>query len=1246
MASHRQDATLRTLFERGTTVGLTDGDLLDRFTAKDQPGAELAFRALVERHGPHVLRVCRQILGNSADADDAFQATFLILARKAGSIRQGSSLAAWLHGVAAHVATSARSSASRRRRHETQAGAHRPQTTPEPPADDLRAVVFEELSRLPERYRTAVVLCCLQGLTQQEAAHEAGWPLGTLQSRLARGRDRLRDRLTRRGYAPSVALAATHPVAGLAVSVPLVQSTTRVALTALAGRSLAIGAVPVAVQTLAQGDLRAMYLIRLKSLGLILGLAGALSTTVAVAWTFQHEPVAPANPITPNPTPLTAQLDPTDDRLTIRGVVVAPPGVRFEDMVVSAVTEQDFGSSPTTRPDQTGRFELRGQFVGWARLHARTNDGRWQAILPIAEDTARTTLSQPVELRLTPATPHPVLVRAEGQPVAGATIMAVGTTLTVTGTTGHDGAARLFWPSSSEPLQSVVAWHPDRGANSFTISTPLAPSSTILVDLHPSQPQMIRAVNLAGGGVAGLELAFNFLPQGGTRENDWITTRDIPAAHLRTDPSGTVVIPWAPRPPLQFIEVVVTSPGWKIDQIDRDQLAEGVTTVHVRPEHAVQGRLVMPEGASAAGILVTGFGFGPHKEGDIPLARARADGRFTLQVPAAHGFALGVVDSAWASDPWTGPILNSDADDATPAEITIPVYPATPLTVRVTRGPDRRPVAGASVQVDASTDFIWLDPSGTQQSAQGGPGFWTRTDATGVAHAGVGRGKMTVLLNDGTWSEERAIEVVSDQARTVEFHRPWIGQRRVAGRLLDGGIPCPPAPSLAVHAWATQKHRPSQVIKPVVAPDGSFVIERDAETFRVLAFDPTHRRSAFAQVGPETATVDLPLEPTASYGGTLVDENGKPLPDRKISLGIQEIRPDPIATVRTDEHGCFRFPSVPARAALELNLQDAGTPPQDWTPYLIDRDRFFEPGEVRLDQTLQAGWIYAGPISPPPSHSGATAAAVAAKLPPLSASLELIGGNARVSGMQALAVILSNDSPVVASLVEQLLDDEQDPPILSYLPTRLNAGRVQAEAATMDRLGWPRPEAGEVALVTLDHAGQPLASTRLSSADPAAAIEQGKRFLQEHRPAPHDARATVAEGRAEAKRTGRKVWVIVGGPRCGPCFRLARWVEAHRSTLELDYVVVKVMEGLDDHADEVVDSLPIQPGEGIPWHVITASDGSILATSVGPLGNIGLPSSVEGLRHFHAMLDKTRQRITPAEVDGLVESLREAEPSP
>ncbi len=209
-----------TIFGTGTLAGLSDGELLERFAAaSSHPGeeAEAAFALLVERHGAGVLRVCRGVLGDRHEAEDAFQATFLVLIRRAGAIRRSESVGAWLLGVAYRVASCARDASRRRRglerrwleRRQNAGEANNDPRVEEPEPDiDLTAMIHAELGRLPESFRAAVVLCDLENRPVDEVARILGWPVGTVKSRLHRGRLRLRERLIRRGITPGVAAAA------------------------------------------------------------------------------------------------------------------------------------------------------------------------------------------------------------------------------------------------------------------------------------------------------------------------------------------------------------------------------------------------------------------------------------------------------------------------------------------------------------------------------------------------------------------------------------------------------------------------------------------------------------------------------------------------------------------------------------------------------------------------------------------------------------------------------------------------------------------------------------------------------------------------------------------------------------------------------------------------------------------------------------------------------------------------------
>jgi polysaccharide biosynthesis/export protein len=276
---------IETLFDTGTVGGLSDRQLLERFVSGRDPSAEAAFQVLVQRHGPMVLRVCHNVLGDATDAQDAFQATFLVLVRRCGSIRRLESLGSWLYGVACRVAARARVEAARRRAAERR-GALRvvqavdPADGAEQDRDEFGLVIQEEVRRLPEKYRAVVTVCYWQGLTQEQAAVQLGCPLGTVRSRLARARDKLHVRLTRRGLAPLAGVVAAtlgSRSAGAArlglVPNNLLNSTIKASAHIAAGRAMN-DVASTSVGVLTQHVLRSMFMMKFKMVAVTLVLVG------------------------------------------------------------------------------------------------------------------------------------------------------------------------------------------------------------------------------------------------------------------------------------------------------------------------------------------------------------------------------------------------------------------------------------------------------------------------------------------------------------------------------------------------------------------------------------------------------------------------------------------------------------------------------------------------------------------------------------------------------------------------------------------------------------------------------------------------------------------------------------------------------------------------------------------------------------------------------------------------------------
>ena len=403
IASETLVHSLESIFEGGSIAGLSDGALLERFnTARDSAG-EAAFAALVARHGPMVLDLCHQIVGDLHHAEDAFQAVFLVLAHKARTIHDPDLLANWLFGVSVRTARCAKAGLDRQRKKEEADFMRRsgPGSSAvlevmigraEQPLIDREQsdVLHNEISRLPSSFRLPVVLCYFEGLTLDEAARRLNCPAGTLRSRLARAREKLRRGLIRRGVtlsttALAAALAPRSAVAS--VSSPLCETTARAATEFAAGKATA----PITV-ALAQEVLRAMLFHKVKFIPFTLLLLGAVATSagyLARALAANDEPMSP---LAIRQTPLAAKPDdakavPAPGRMFVIGRVLDPQGKPVSGAIVSASVRNKFpensiglqrltlGESGHAGADGSGHFRIDAP---------RTSSSRNDAFLAIA----------------------------------------------------------------------------------------------------------------------------------------------------------------------------------------------------------------------------------------------------------------------------------------------------------------------------------------------------------------------------------------------------------------------------------------------------------------------------------------------------------------------------------------------------------------------------------------------------------------------------------------------------------------------------------------------------------------------------------------------------------------------------------------------------------------------------------------------------------------------------------------------
>jgi RNA polymerase sigma factor (sigma-70 family) len=393
----------------------TDRQLLDDFAACRD---DSAFAVLVSRHGPMVLRVCRRVLRHEQDAEDAFQAAFLVLARNYASIRRPEVLTSWLYGVAYRTAMKAKRSAARRRNHEARLRAGRTDLKSVPPSwDDVQAILDEEVQRLAEPYRTTFVLCVLEGKKEAAAALELGVKEGTLSSRLVRARQRLRKQLVARGIQLSAVLAAlsvAQDVGKAAVPAALARATIRFGLSVAAGEPAA-AAIPSHIAALAAGVTRAMFLSKTKIASVLVLMSGLLAGAALLA----QQTLPPTNadkPAVPAAKPGAPAVErKADGSFTYRGRVLGPDGKPFAGAKVYLAMPGESAkapriSCPRRLPPRSIRSPSSRSWQ-WPRTTPRIGP------CPISGRTGRSRCASPPTIRL--STGGPSTSRGSPSPAPG-----------------------------------------------------------------------------------------------------------------------------------------------------------------------------------------------------------------------------------------------------------------------------------------------------------------------------------------------------------------------------------------------------------------------------------------------------------------------------------------------------------------------------------------------------------------------------------------------------------------------------------------------------------------------------------------------------------------------------------------------------------------------------------------------------------------------------------------------------------
>ena len=820
---------LESLFEVGSMAGLTDRQLLERFTAEGRaPAGEAAFAAIVGRHGPMVLHVCRQLLGDLQYAEDTFQAVFVVLARKARSIRDPDLLGNWLYGVAIRTARCARQQIARHRRREESGKMSGPGpgsselAEPMAPAAGQQAIELEqaeaihsEINRLPRAFRLPVVLCYFEGHTLDEAARRLRCPVGTISSRLARAREKLRISLARRGIAlPAAALGAVLVPRSASASIPplLCDSTTRTAI-AIAAHHSAAGALSAPAAALAQEVIRTMLFHKLKLIAMSVLLLAAVATGagwLAYSLAQQEDPVKqPSAPVAKvgsrdfDRAKTVTKPDPAAmARMTVAGRVLDPDGKPVKGAVVDLVT----------RP--------RSPWVG------------------ASEDIDR----------------HVVL--AQGQSDSGGQFQL---------DSPRTASIRVF-------EVTAIAAAPGYGLGWADLN-PDADRPMAEIRLQPEQVVNVRLIDVTGAPARGVEVIVSGIGRvndKGTYDGVSIRTSSTTSVRVwprpvKTDDQGRITLPGIGRGAALSLRVSDLRYARQDLQVDPSKAsAAKETTIALQPARIIEGRVLAADTnqpISNAIVSATALVMNEHARGYF-TAKFRADdqGRFQMNPIAAESYTFGAFPTG--GEPY---LIQQDefkwTKGAVKANHDITVRRGVLIRGKVTEAGTDRPLPASSVM------FI---PVGGSDDILSGWQAMVASQADGSFQIAVPAGKGHLLVfgptGDYVLGEIGSNRLYDDRAG---------GQRYRAHAIIPYEVKAGDAP-LEVPAAL----RPGVTIKGrAVGPDGQTITDGFIlTTLRIEPFSPFWRgdfhvpirdgRFELHGLAADTSTRIHALDPEHEWGAT------------------------------------------------------------------------------------------------------------------------------------------------------------------------------------------------------------------------------------------------------------------------------------------------------------------------------------------------------------------------------------------
>jgi hypothetical protein len=864
----------------------------------------------------------------------------------------------------------------------------------------------------------------------------------------------------------------------------------------------------------------------------------------------------------------------------------------------------------------------------WLKAGSASNDH--VACKTVSQYELRQAAIDGLKLRLQAPTRHvDVTVTDKGQPVAGAKVKAeIGFGADMHSITNANGIARFdLFPR--QELQQLTAWTNDYriGGYSFNGSPPRDPNvDAYVVELSKCRDQKLRFVDERGAPVPDIKFAIQIATA--PPNYNFIGSNDH--SRMTTDAGGEAVYRWFPDWDTAHYYADIGHGPWVLDGYE-PKVVDGVAIFNLKKGKArknIKGRVASAStGAGGFAVRLYSFQGERTRNSDVLSTFTDPDGSFALDVLPDATYCAFLIDSRWV-----GKVIDLIPYQTATEKLTSPELSVTEgqeVEVLVTSGPKKQPVPNLTVSFERNHHFTWRE-KGETKSGVVGPQWWATTNESGIATTRTLPGELEVSVYTPRWHTEKTVNIPSGERMKIQLQRKIDEKRIVTGRLvLDPGVSTSLVGAVIQIGSVDSNYEDEQTL--TCTKDGAFAFATFADAIGIVGSTHDGQAAGLKVVNDLDAPIEVRLRPTSDYLGKLLGEDNLPVANRRVIAVVQlEGKKGPGSRfpksftakrfdTTTDSEGNFTFRGIPSQIKV-----DVYTFVGDLSNHIVSfGPLYFEQGESR-----------------PRTISRLPNAAKDRDNIPLAERFKETLRDCALSGFRPMLIVAGGGKGVSRFVNQNYTNWNMNKDIYSFLQitTPGNAQSLEpADAAFLKERNWPMPQEGHVVAVAFDDQGKELGRLDSDIRHPEAAGEVAD-FIHRQLPITEDAEAKWNAAFAEAKQSNRRVWVRLCQRNFSPCFQLARWLDDERELLNKDYVMLKLDNIRDQNAARVVER--ITHGELYGVYAIFDSSGKMLIDSKGPLDNIAYPNNIEGKKHLRKMLLATRQNLSDAEIDHLVESVR------